>query len=110
MPPSAVEAAWKGSYRMEVWMTGNTASSLLFLPDPDFLVVGERNGTVRVLDEQTRGPTSVVNAHGGSSVVGLVAMRSDHDDIIFASMAADGAINLWQQARSVSFLRMTSIL
>ena len=54
-----VEESWKSSYRMEIWMTGSTAHSLLFLPDHDLLVVGESDGTVRVLDEQSLGPTRV---------------------------------------------------
>ena len=38
----AVERAWsQGSYRMEVWMTGAAARSLLFLHDTDVLVSGE---------------------------------------------------------------------
>ena len=42
----AVERAWsQGSYRMEVWMTGAAARSLLFLHDTDVLVSGEGQPT-----------------------------------------------------------------
>jgi hypothetical protein len=91
----AVEESWKGSYRMEIWMIGSTAHSLLFLPDHDLLVVGESDGNVRVLDETTRGPTSVICAHEGQSVIGLVALKASSKINVFASLGADGEVKIW---------------
>ena len=94
---SPVEEAWHSSYRMEVWMTGSTATALLFLQDHDLLVVGESNGIVRVLDETTRGPTSVVCGHEGASVAGLVALKSKKKCNLFVSLGSDGEVKLWHE-------------
>lgn len=76
-------------------MTGGTAHSLLFLPDHDLLVVGESGGNVRVLDETTRGPTSVICAHRGKSVIGLISLKAKNKHNVFASLGADGEVKLW---------------
>ena len=90
----AVEHAWSnGSYRMEVWMTGATAQSLLFLHDKDLLVLGEGDGTVRVLYEKTRGPTTVQKAHAGA-VTALVSVGVGQGNL-FVSAGVDRVIRLW---------------
>jgi len=91
----AVEHAWSnGSYRMEVWMTGATAQSLLFLHDKDLLVLGEGDGTVRVLYEKTRGPTTVQKAHTGA-VTSLVSVGGGHSKNLFVSAGVDRVLRLW---------------
>jgi WD40 repeat protein len=79
---------------MEVWMTGATARALLFLHDKDLLVIGEADGTVRVLYEKTRGPTTVLKAHAGS-VTALVSVRSGAQKNLFVSAGMDRVIRLW---------------
>ena len=91
----AVEHAWSnGSYRMEVWMTGATAQSLLFLHDKDLLVLGEGDGTVRVLYEKTRGPTTVQKAHTGA-VTSLVSVGGGQSRNLFVSAGVDRVLRLW---------------
>jgi len=95
MKAGAVEHAWRnGSYRMEVWMTGATAQSLLFLPDKDLLVTGEADGTVRVLYEKTRGPTTVEKAHKGA-VSALASVSTASHTNLFVSAGVDRVVRLW---------------
>ena len=90
-----VEQAWKtGSYRMEVWMTGAAAQSLLFLHDKNLLVSGETDGTVRVLYEKTRGPTTVEKVHAGG-VTALVSVATSALKNLFVSAGMDRVIRLW---------------
>ena len=74
-------------------MTGATAQSLLFLHDKDLLVLGEGDGTVRVLYEKTRGPTTVEKAHAGA-VTALVSVGVGQGNL-FVSAGVDRVIRLW---------------
>ena len=64
-----VEDAWgSGSYRMEVWMTGERCTAVVAFEDEDILAVGEAAGLVRLLDDRTRGtPASYTPACFASS-------------------------------------------
>lgn len=108
VPVTVVEDAWSaGMFRMEVWMTAATANSLLFLPDPDMLVCGEADGTVRVLYEKTRGPTSIEKVHGGG-VTSLVHATSAQTNLLFASTGEDGNVRLWAESERKAYFEAVS--
>ena len=106
-------------------MTGATSHHLLFLPDTDYLVCGEENGTVRthflvsrllvvhvgyselysqhayytlkvrVLDEKTRGPSTMVASVHKGGVTGLISVCTKWDKNMFLTSGRDGLVRLW---------------
>jgi len=72
-------------------MTAATAQHLLFMPDPDLLVCGEMDGTVRIFDETTRGVLSQLKAHQGA-VTGLANIGAS-----IVSTGEDGRVCVWSQ-------------
>ena len=55
---------------------------------------GEADGTVRVLFEKTRGPTTVLKAHSGA-VTSLVSLITSWQDSLFVSAGLDRIVRLW---------------
>ena len=55
---------------------------------------GEADGTVRVLFEKTRGPTTVLKAHSGA-VTSLVSLVTSCQDSLFVSAGLDRTVRLW---------------
>ena len=109
LPVTVVEDSWEaGMFRMEVWMTAATAKTLLFLPDPDLLVVGEADGTVRMLDEKTRGPTTIEKVHAGG-VTSLVHAKSSQTNLLFASTGKDGKVRLWAESEKKSYFEVVCV-